>query len=105
MGRGCACSGCRRSADSAKSLKPNTVSGYVVVTHPFHPLFGQRLEVLFERRQAGGLVLSCDGGPLGRMWLPATWTDRAGVEQPTKLTYEVLVELAAVMVAIGGRGR
>jgi hypothetical protein len=50
-------------------------------------------------------VLSCDGGPLGRMWLPATWTDRAGVEQPTKLTYEVLVELAVVMVAIGGRGR
>ncbi len=68
-------------------------------------MFGQRLEVLFERRQAGGLVLSCDGGPLGRMWLPATWTDRARVEQPTKLSYEALVELATVMAAVGGRDR
>jgi hypothetical protein len=33
------------------------------------------------------------------MWLPVTWTDRVGVEQPTKLSYEVLVELASVMVA------
>jgi hypothetical protein len=76
-----------------------------VVTHPFHPLSGQRLEVLFERRQAAELVLSCDGGALGRMWLPATWTDRARLEQPAKLSYEALVELATVMVAIGGRDR
>ena len=95
----------RRSADRARRLKPNKVSESVVVTHPFHPLSGQRVEVLFERRQTGGVVLSCDCGPLGRMWLPANWTDRARVEQPTKLSYEVLVELAAVMVAIGGRDR
>jgi hypothetical protein len=74
-----------------------------VVTHPFHPLSGQRLEVLFERRQAGGLVLSCDGGPLGRMWLPASWTDRVEVEQPTKLSYEALVELASVMATMAAR--
>jgi hypothetical protein len=97
--------GYRRSADSAKSRKPKSVSGSVVVTHRFHPLSGQRLEVLFERRQAGGLVLSCEGGPLGRMWLPVSWTDRVEVDQPTKLSYEALVELAAVMVAIAGRER
>jgi hypothetical protein len=39
------------------------------------------------------------------MWLPVTWTDRAGVEQPTRLSYEVLVGLASVMVAIAGRER
>jgi Family of unknown function (DUF5372) len=76
-----------------------------VVTHRFHPLAGQRLEVLFERRQAGGLVLSCECGPLGRMWLPADWTDRVDVDQPTKLSYEALVELASVMVAMAGRER
>jgi hypothetical protein len=39
------------------------------------------------------------------MWLPADWTDRVEVEQPTRLGYEVLVELASVMVAVGGRER
>ena len=80
MAAGSGCSVCQRRAHSAKSLQPNEVSDYVVVTHPFHPLSGQRLEVLFERRQAAGLVLSCDGGPLGRMLLPAAWTDRVQVE-------------------------
>jgi hypothetical protein len=98
-------SGFRRSADSAKSRKPSNVSESVVVTHPFHPLCGQRLEVLFERRQAGGVVLSCECGALGRMWLPATWTDRVGVEGFARLSYEGLVELATVMVAITGRER
>jgi hypothetical protein len=94
---------CRRSADSAKSRKPSSVSESVVVTHPFHPLSGERLEVLFERHQAGGVVLSCECGPLGRMWLPADWTDRVEVDQATRLGYEVLVELASVMVAVAGR--
>jgi hypothetical protein len=39
------------------------------------------------------------------MWLPATWTDRVEVERSARLSYEVLVELAAVMVAIAGRER
>jgi hypothetical protein len=39
------------------------------------------------------------------MWLPVSWTDRVEVDQPTKLSYEALVELAAVMVAIAGRER
>jgi hypothetical protein len=70
----------------------------VVVTHRFHPLVGQRLEVLFERQMPAGLALSCDGGPLGRMLLPAAWTDRRVMpETPSRLTYEALVELAAVM--------
>jgi hypothetical protein len=96
---------CRRSADSAKSLKPNEGSEYVVVTHRFHPLFDQQLEVLFERRLAGGLVLSCHGGPLGRMLLPAGWTDRVRIERPARLSYEVLVDLATVMDAIAGGKR
>jgi Family of unknown function (DUF5372) len=34
----------------------------LVVTHPFHPLFGRRLEVLYVRREAAGRVYVCDGG-------------------------------------------
>ncbi|MGH9188691.1 MAG: DUF5372 family protein [Acidimicrobiales bacterium] len=72
------------------------------MTHPFHPLAGQRLEVLFERRMPAGLAYSCDGGALGRMMLPATWTDRGTREQPARLSYGVLVELAAVIAGIRG---
>ncbi|MGH8974885.1 MAG: DUF5372 family protein [Acidimicrobiia bacterium] len=75
---------------------------FVVVTHPFHPLVGQRLEVLFERRMPAGLAYSCDGGALGRMLLPATWTDREMPEQSTRLSYEALVELARVIAALRG---
>lgn len=37
--------------------------------------------------------------------MPAAWTDRVEVDQPTKVSYEALVELASVMVAIAGRGQ
>jgi hypothetical protein len=75
----------------------------VVVTHPFHPLVGQRLRVLFERRLAGGLALSCEGGPLGSLMLPLEWTDRWPAAVSAPLTYEVLVELAAVVAAVKTR--
>jgi len=35
------------------------------------------------------------------MMLPASWTDRATAEQSTRLSYEALVELAAVIAGIG----
>jgi hypothetical protein len=72
----------------------------VVVTHPFHPLAGQRLRVLFERRLAGGLAFSCEGGPLGSLMLPLVWTDRGPVAASAPLTYEVLVDVAEVVAAV-----
>jgi uncharacterized protein DUF5372 len=73
------------------------------VTHPFHPLAGQRLRVLFERRLAGGLALSCEGGPLGSLMLPLAWTDRGPAAAVTPLSYEVLVELAVEIAAVASR--
>jgi hypothetical protein len=73
------------------------------VTHPFHPLSGQRLRVLFERKLPSGLALSCEGGPLGSVMLPVAWTDRGPVAAAGTLTYEVLAELAAVVSAISVR--
>jgi hypothetical protein len=61
------------------------------------------LRVLFERRLAGGLAFSCEGGPLGSLMLPLAWTDRGPAAVAMPLSYEVLVELAAVMVAVKSR--
>jgi len=73
------------------------------VTHPFHPLSGQRLRVLFERKLAGGLAVSCEGGPLGSVMLPVSWTDRGLPGADAPLTYEVLIELAGVASAVRPR--
>jgi hypothetical protein len=61
------------------------------------------MRVLFERRLAGGLAVSCEGGPLGSLMLPVSWTDRGPAAAATPLSYEVLVELAAVIVAVQSR--
>ena len=71
------------------------------MTHPFHPLSGQRLRVLFERKVPGGVAVSCEGGPLGSVMLPLAWTDRDPAAAGGPLTYEVLIELAAVVSAAG----
>jgi hypothetical protein len=72
----------------------------VVVTHPFHPLTGQRLRVLFERRRGGGRVLVCEGGASGTVTLAEDATDRAGAPAPRALTYEALLAVCAVAAAI-----
>jgi Family of unknown function (DUF5372) len=33
----------------------------LVVTHPFHPLVGQRLEALYVRREAAARMCVCEG--------------------------------------------
>jgi hypothetical protein len=56
--------------------------------------------VLFERKLAGGLAVSCEGGPLGSLMLPVTWTDRGVPAADAPLTYEVLIEVAGVVSAV-----
>lgn len=73
-----------------------------MVTHAFHPLAGQRLEVILERRRPGAeLVLVCEGGPAGRVTLPVGWTDRAPAPLRYRLAVEGLVELAGLAAALG----
>jgi hypothetical protein len=74
----------------------------LVVTHPFHPLFGQRVEVLRVRRHRAGRLYVCDGGVLGSLTLPEDATDRGSEPAERPLSFEVLVELAAVVAAVGG---
>ena len=66
-----------------------------MVTHRFHPLVGQRVAVILERRRRGvELVLVCEGGPAGRVTLPVGWTDRAPAALAHRLSWVGLVELA-----------
>jgi Family of unknown function (DUF5372) len=74
----------------------------LVVTHPFHPLRGQRLAVLFERRYADGRLYVCEGGPAGTIGVPEDATDRAPAPASTPLTAEVLAGLVELVAAIGG---
>jgi Family of unknown function (DUF5372) len=97
-------SGFRRNPQTARSCRDREVpESFVTVTHPFHPLSGQRLPVLFERKLAGGLAVSCEGGPLGSLMVPLAWTDRGAPGADVPLTYEVLVDLAGVISAVNPR--
>jgi len=94
--------GSRRSAHSTSP--PSKLSDSLVVTHPFHPLAGQRLPILFERRRASGRLYICEGGVLGSVGIPEGWCDHAppAAEQP--LTSAVLADLLRIVAALEGRG-
>ena len=93
--------GCPRSRHRARPSKSSPVSDSIVVTHPFHPLAGRRLPVLFEKARPGAeRVVVCEGGPAGRVTLPAVWTDRGGAPLAHRLTVEGLAELAELVAAL-----
>ena len=77
--------------------------GFVVVTHPFHPLRGQRLAVLFVKRRAGDTVLVCSGGVSGQITLPWSWTDRGELPRAHRLSAERLAQLLTTTRVIQGR--
>src|SRR5262249_13142507 len=98
------CSGCRRSSHTA--AWSNELLGSLVVRHPFHPLFGQRLGqglgVVYVRWEGAGRMYVCDGGDGRNVKLDEAATDRGPVPAERPLTFEVLVEVAAVVAALGG---
>jgi hypothetical protein len=91
----------RRRRHSAASSSDD--SGFVVVTHPFHPLTGRRLEVLFVKRRGAERVFVCSGGVSGLITLPMAWTDRGEPARPERLSVAGLAGLAAATRAIRGR--
>jgi hypothetical protein len=100
-----------RREERAYRRSLQTASGYstdldsLIVTHPFHPLAGQRVSILLTRTYRGralGRVYTCEGGPLGTVTVPEQFTDRGVPPARGPLTAEVLLELAAVVSAIRG---
>ena len=100
MAAGSGYSGCRRKRHSAASSSDGL--GFVLITHPFHALSGQRLEVLFVKRRGGDWVFVCSGGVSGQVTLPRSWTDRGEPSQGHRLSAEGLAELFAVTRAVQG---
>jgi 8-oxo-dGTP pyrophosphatase MutT (NUDIX family) len=90
----------RRRHSAASSSDP---SGFVVVTHPFHPLKGQQLEVLLAKRRGAGTVLVCAGGVSGQITLPQAWTDRGEPPLARRLSAERLAELDTLARSLRGR--
>jgi hypothetical protein len=90
----------RRCVHSAGATNASCDS--LVVTHPFHPLRGQRLAVLFERRYADGRLYVCEGGPFGTIGVPEDATDRVPPPASGPLTGEVLAGLVGLVAAIIG---
>lgn len=74
----------------------------LVVTHPFHPLRGKRLRVLFVRRIGAGRIYVCEGGPLGSVGLPEDATDRGAEPCERPLSVEVLAALVVLVAQIQG---
>ena len=77
--------------------------GFVVVTHPFHPLTGHRLEVLFAKRRDGAVVFVCAGGASGQVTLPRSWTDRGEAAMSGRLSVEGLAALDTLARSVRGR--
>lgn len=77
--------------------------GSVVVTHPFHPLCGESLPVLFSKRRGGDVVFVCTGGVLGRVTVPRSWTDRGQDRSRERLDVESLSALDTLVKLLGAR--
>jgi hypothetical protein len=91
--------GFRRQRHTAVSSSDDL--GFVAVTHPFHPLRGQQLGVLYVKQRGGDTVLVCSGGVSGQITVPRAWTDRGEPAQTRRLTAEGLAALAGVTRALG----
>ena len=73
------------------------------MTHPFHPLCGQLLPVLFSKRRGGDVVFVCTGGVLGRVTVPRSWTDRGDPRSAARFSVETLSVLDTLVKLLGQR--
>jgi hypothetical protein len=78
--------------------------GWATITHPFHPLRGQRFAVLKSRLISGIESLSLRGTTGGTFAVPRNWTDLAhpspyaGLElAPLVFDFECLVAVAELL--------
>ena len=80
----------------------NDHSDCVTVTHPFHPLVGQRVTVLFTTRRGGVRMLTCRSGSR-QVTVAESWTDRGSEPQRQRLSVEGLRELLDLVTALRQR--
>ena len=83
---------------------PNSPLGWAEIRHPFHPLRGQRFEVLKKRRVAGVDTLLLREWNRGNFCVAREWTDWADPSLSAalgssgqRLDPQLLLELAALV--------
>jgi Family of unknown function (DUF5372) len=72
----------------------------LVITHPFHPLKGQRLTVLFSQRKRTGLFFVCEVGGRRRVTVAQEWTDRGVPASADRIAVDGLTAARALVDAI-----
>ena len=84
--------------------------GWATITHPFHPLHGQRFEVLKRRRVAGIDTLILRHPERGSYTVAQDWTDWGLPEVSTALASEAqklavvpLLQLTTVLAELAER--
>ena len=89
------------------ALVPDSPLGWAEISHPFHPLRGQRFEVLKKRRVAGVDTLILRELERGTLSVPREWTDWADpspydslTRPPHRLAADCLFELVALLEAL-----
>ena len=81
-----------RSVQTAHQCK--NLLGYVIITHPFHPLRGQKFEILFARSLQDKKIFSLRKPSGGTFAVPQEWTDRGNPSsEPAILSAYSLLEL------------
>ncbi|MGW1077535.1 DUF5372 family protein [Streptomyces sp. NPDC002537] len=61
-------------------------SGWLTVTHPFHPLAGRRVEVLYSMKRGSTRMFVVDTGAGARMTVPVAWTDRGPAAEDVRVS-------------------
>ena len=94
--------GYRRPVRTALDNKSHL--GWAEICHPFHPLRGQRFQVLKERRTAGIDTFLLRGPDHGTFSIAREWTDRADPSPygwlglpPRRFDADLLFELATLI--------
>ena len=97
----------RRPARTAQEHKSHL--GWAEIRHPFHPLRGQRFQVLKERRTAGIDTLLLRELDRGTFSIAREWTDWADSPYgslglpPQRLDADLLFELANLLEKLANR--
>jgi len=76
----------------------------LVITHPFHPLKGQRLTVLFSQRKRTGLFFVCEVEGRRRVTVAQEWTDRGVPASADRLAVDGLTAARSLVDAIDPSG-
>ena len=73
------------------------------MTHPFHPLSGREVEVVYSMKRGGTRMFVLDAGSGVRMTVPVEWTDRSPAPETARVSAESLIDLYALVKALVSR--